>query len=102
MTPSRTITVTLADNGHHYRLHEGDHLHITLSGPSYAIWAEPTSTSQAVLERTGGSSGAVATATFLAVAKGVVDVTATSYLICPSVCAGPSLPVFKVSVTVVG
>ena len=99
---SRTITVTLTDNGHHYRLQTGDHLDVQLSGPSYAIWNEPTSSNGAVLERTGGSSGAVATGTFLAGKKGVAKVTATPYLVCPSVCAGPSLPVFNVSVTVVG
>lgn len=102
LTPSRIITVTLTDSGHHYRLHPGDHLDVQLSGPSYAIWNEPTSSNGAVLERTGGSSGAVATATFLAVAKGEAKVTATSYLVCPSVCAGPVLPVFNVSVTVFG
>lgn len=101
-TPSRTITLTLTDNGHHYRLHTGDQLDVQLSGPSYAIWNEPTSSNGAILGRTGGSSGAVATATFLALVKGVAKVTATSYLVCPSVCAGPALPVFDVSVTVVG
>ena len=90
LTPSRTILVTLTDNGHHYRLQTGDHLDVQLSGPSYAIWNEPTTTSESVLKRTGGSSGAVATAKFLAVEKGAAKVTATSYLVCPSVCAGPS------------
>lgn len=99
---TRTVTVTLADNGHRYRLHKGDLLDVQLSGPSYAVWAEPSSSNSSVLERSGGSPGSVATATFIAEAKGTAKVTDTATLVCPSVCAGPALPGFAVKVSVSG
>jgi len=101
-TPDHTIFVTRFDSGDHYPLHEGDHLVVRLSGPSYATWSEPASTNKDVLKRTGGSSGEAASGRFLAVAKGEVKVTAGSHLVCSSICAGPSLPVFEISVMVVG
>lgn len=100
--PTRTVTVTLADNGHHYRLHKGDLLDVQLSGPSYAVWAEPSSSDSSVLQPSGGSSGSVATATFIAEARGTAKVTDTATLVCPSVCAGPALPAFAVKVSVSG
>jgi hypothetical protein len=101
-TPNHTIVVTRSDSGRSYTLRTGDHLDVYLSGPDYAIWAEPISSNEAVLTRTGGSSGATARAHFFAVRKGEAKVSATPSLVCSSVCAGPSLPVFEVSVTVVG
>lgn len=97
-----TITLTLADNGHSYRLHKGDIVDVQLSGSPDFTWAEPGSSNQTVLERTGGSSGATATATFVAIKKGKVEVTATaspncSGEICPALMLG-----FQVFVSVVG
>ena len=98
---NHTVVVTLSDSGRHYTLQKGNHLDVHLSGPSYAIWSEPASTNDAVLHRTRGSSGATAKARFVAVAKGEVQVSATPHLICSSVCAGPVLPVFEVTVRIV-
>jgi len=102
VTPSHTIVVTLEDSGHSYRLNSGDQLDVRLSGPSYATWSEPVSSDQSVLLLKRGTSGSTATGLFLAVAKGKVKITASPHLICPSICAGPSLPVFGVNVSVVG
>jgi len=101
VTPSRTIKVTEADNGHRYRLHKGDGLDVQLSGPSSLIWTEPTSSNQAVLQRTGGSSGATATGTFVAIAKGKVQVTADGSPNCSGACPMLILQ-FQISVSVVG
>jgi hypothetical protein len=102
VTPSHTIVVTLKDSGHSYALHRGDRLDVRLSGPSYATWSEPASSDQSVLQLKQATSGSTATGRFLAVAGGRAKVTAVPHLICSSVCAGPSLPVFEVTVTVVG
>jgi len=102
LTSSRAIRVTEADNGRSYRLHKGDVMDVQLAGPSYAIWNEPTSSNQAVLQLTGGSCGATATGTFIAVATGKAEVTASATFKCSSVCAGPSLPAFGVTASVVG
>lgn len=99
--PSRTITVTRADNGRSYRLHKGDKLDVQLSGPSDVTWSEPTSSNQAGLERTGGSAGVTATATFSAMKKGKEEVNATGSLICSGVCPPLALG-FDVYVSVVG
>jgi len=101
LTPSRTVTVTQADSGHNYRLHKGDLLDVQLSGPSIYTWTEPASANQAVLQRTGGSPGAMATATFTAVARGKVEVTAIDNPDCYPQCLPPSR-LFEVMVTVVG
>jgi hypothetical protein len=96
----RTIMVTEADNGHRYHLHKGDGLDVQLSGPSSSvIWTEPASSNQAVLQRTGGSSGATATGTFKAIAKGKVQVTATGTFTCTPPCPGPIM-LFEVTVSV--
>lgn len=101
LTPSHTITVTQADNGHSYRLHKGEDLDVQLSGPSNSvIWTEPASSNQAVLQRTEGSSGATATGTFKAIAKGEVQVTATGTFTCSPPCPGPIM-LFEVTVSVV-
>ncbi len=96
-----TITVTQADSGRSYALHLGDHLVVQLSGPSNYTWTEPTSSDQAVLQSTGGSSGASASAGFLAAAIGAVKVTATDNPNCYPQCLAPS-HVFDVNVSVVG
>jgi hypothetical protein len=101
-TPSRTILVTYADSGHHYRLHIGDVLDVTLSGPSnLTTWTEPNASDKAVLRRTGGSSGMTATGTFIAKAKGKARVTATGAINCSPPCFGPIL-LFQVTASVVG
>lgn len=101
--PAHTITVTLADNLHSYRLPKGEGLDVRLSGRSSFTWTEPESSNQAVLQRTGGSSGTTATATFLAVKEGRAEVTSVGSFICSE--AGVCLPlsvVFQVTVSVVG
>jgi hypothetical protein len=100
-TASRTILVTQADNGHTYRLHKGDGLQVQLSGLSGVIWTEPASSNQGVLERTGGSSGATATGTFVARSDGKAQVTALGTPNCSGAC--PTYIVeFHVNVVVVG
>jgi hypothetical protein len=100
VTPSRTISVTLANSGQHYRLHEGDHLDVKLLGPGNDTWTEPATSNGAVLKRTGGSSGLTATATFIARAKGKAHVTATGTINCSPPCPPPIL-LFQVMVSVV-
>ena len=96
----RTITVTQADNGRTYRLHKGDGLDVQLTGPSDFIWTEPASSNQTVLQRTGGSSGAPATGTFVARSPGKAQVTARATPNCSGAC--PTLILaFEVNVTVV-
>lgn len=100
LMPSRTVMVTRADNGRSYRLHKEEGLNVQLSGPSGTTWSEPTSSNQAALKSTGGSSGTTATATFTAVAKGKVEVTATGTPSCAPLCQ--LLLEFEISVSVVG
>ena len=100
LTSSRTITVTQADSGRSYTLRVGDRLVVHLSGPSIYTWTKPVSSDQAVLRRTGGSSGSEATATFVAEAKGAVKVTAMDNPNCYPQCLAPSF-LFVVSVSVV-
>ena len=100
-TPSRTIMVTEADNGHHYRLHTGDHLDVQLSSPSnLTTWTEPTSSNRVVLKRRRGSSGMMATATFMAKAQGKAQVTAFGTINCSPPCP-PLILLFRVNVMVV-
>lgn len=96
-----TITVTLTDNGHRYRLQKGDVLDVQLSGPANVTWTEPTTSNQAVLQRTGGSSGATATANFVATKKGKSEVNATGSFPCSEVCT-PLLLGFDIYVSIVG
>jgi len=101
VTPSRTITVTLANSGQHFRLHAGDRLDVTLSGPSnLTTWTEPGTSDAAVLKRTGGSSGLTATASFVAKTKGKAQVTAFGSINCSPPCLPPIL-LFQVTVSVV-
>jgi hypothetical protein len=101
VTSSRTITVTEADNGHHYRLRTGDHLDVELSGPSGFTWTEPASSNRPVLHRRSGSSGTTATGTFVAKAKGKVEVTAIGKPICSASPCPALLLLFQVRVSVV-
>lgn len=96
-----TITVTAVDSGRSYTLHEGDGLVVQLSGVSNYTWTEPASSDQGVLQSIGGSSGVTASATFLAVAIGAVEVTATDNPNCYPQCLAPSR-LFQVRVSVVG
>jgi len=100
-TPSRTITVTQADSGRSYALHRGDHLIVQLTGPSFYIWTEPSSSNQAVLQRTGGSTGATASAAFVARSTGKATVSAIDNPNCYPQCLPPSR-LFEVGVSVVG
>jgi hypothetical protein len=100
VTPSRTITVTQADSGHTYRLHKGDGLDVQLSSPSNFVWTEPASSNQTVLQRTGGSSGTMATGTFVARSLGRAQVTAIGTPNCSGACPTVILA-FEVNVTVV-
>jgi hypothetical protein len=98
--PTHTITVTWADNGKSYELHKGYKLDVQLSQPSGLIWTEPASSKRAVLKRTGGSSGATATATFVAAHKGTAQVMATGSPNCTQTCP-EYLLLFQVTVSVV-
>ena len=100
VTSSHTITVTKADNGHHYRLHAGDHLDVRLSGPSKVTWSEPTTSNRAVLRRTAGTSSKTATGTFITRAEGKAQVTAVGMINCHSPCPGPIM-LFQIKVSVV-
>jgi hypothetical protein len=93
--------VTQADSGHSYALHTGDLLVVQLSGPSIYTWTEPSSSDPLVLQRTGGSSGATANATFVVSGKGMVNVTATDNPNCYPQCLSPSR-LFEVTVSVGG
>jgi len=97
---AKTITVTEADNGHHYVLHKGDSLVVELSGLNL-IWTEPSSSNETVLDRMSGSSGTAAKATFLAASIGSATVNAMGYPNCspPGGCPEYILG-FMVSITV--
>jgi hypothetical protein len=97
---SPTVTVTRADNGGTVRLRVGGQLDVQLSGPSGVTWTEASSSKPTVLRRTGGSSGTASTTTFVGVAKGKVEVTATGDGDCP-VCLGPIFG-FQVTVRITG
>lgn len=98
--PTGSITVTLADSGRSFPLREGSRLTVQLVGPTIYTWSEPMSTNEAVLERTGGSSGANAVATFDALSAGQVRVTAIDNPNCYPQCLTPSR-LFTVTISVV-
>src|SRR5205807_2418441 len=99
-----TVTVTDADSGKSYTLTRGDTLVVQLSGSPGYPWTEPTSSSDSVLHRTGGSTTTAgnASATFSADAPGKADVSATESATCST--ATPRCMIatraFNVSVTV--
>lgn len=95
----KVTTVTQADNGHRYTLHKGTVLDVQLTGPSGVAWSEPESSNDAVLERTTGSSGMTAMATFIATSKGRVQVTAVGTPSCAPLCT--VLLGFEVNVRVI-
>jgi hypothetical protein len=97
--PPNTVTVTEANTGHTVTLHMGDGLDVELSGPTIYTWTEPTTSDAAVLQRVSGSSGTTASGSFLAVAAGSAQVTATENPNCYPECLAPSR-VFEVTVTV--
>jgi len=99
-TPSpRSNTITQADNGRSISLHVGGHLFIELAGPEISTWTKPISSNGAVLARSVGTSGTMATATFVAISAGNVRVTAIDNPNCYPQCLIPSrLFVLTVSV----
>jgi len=99
-TSPRSITVTEADNGRSYSLHEGDRLFIQLMGPAIYTWSEPVSSNGAVLELSVGSPGNIATATFVARSTGQARVTAVGNPSCYPQCLAPSR-LFVLTVSVV-
>jgi hypothetical protein len=103
LTPTASpgwITVTQADSGRHYSLHKGARLFVQLTGPANYTWSEPASSNGAVLERTAGSSGTIATATFVATSTGQVRVSAVDNPNCYPQCLPPSR-LFDFTVSVV-
>ena len=99
VTYASVISVTQADSGNSYTLNKGEGLAVELSGSSDFTWTEPTSSKQAVLRRTSGSSGATATATFIAIGVGKAQVTAFGTVNCSPPCPGP-IELFQVNITV--
>lgn len=99
--PSRTVTVTQADNGRSYSLHKGDRLRLKLAGQPGFTWTEPASSDPGVLRRTEGSSGRNAGADFLAVSTGTAMVTASDNPNCYPLCQIAVRP-FQVDVSVTG
>jgi hypothetical protein len=97
----RTFSATQADSGRTYSLRVGDHLVVNLSGPTIYSWTEITSSNQSVLLRLSASSGATATATLVARAKGEARVTAIDNPNCYPQCLPPSR-LFTITTRVVG
>jgi hypothetical protein len=85
-----SITVTQADSGRRFSMHKGARLFIQLTGPAIYTWTEPVSSNPTVLERSVGSSGNIATATFVATSTGQVRVTAIDNPNCYPQCLPPS------------
>ena len=69
-------------------------------GPAIYTWSEPVSSNGTVLERSVGSSGNIATATFVAKSTGQVRVTAIGNPNCYPQCLAPSR-LFVLTVSVV-
>ena len=99
-TPSpRSISITQAENGRSISLHVGGYLFIELTGPAISTWTTPISSNRAVLARSVGTPGTIATATFVAMSSGNVRVTAVDNPNCYPQCLIPSrLFVLTVSV----
>jgi hypothetical protein len=95
-----SITVTQADEGGSYSLQKGGHLYVQLIGPANYTWSQPVSSNGAVLERSSGTSGAIATATFIGTSTGQVHVTAVDNPNCYPQCLPPSR-LFSITVSVV-
>ena len=96
-----SIQVTSADNGRSFSLRVGQSLSLALTGYSAATWTEPVSSNGAVLRLTTATSGQSATASFVAVAPGRSEVSATNNPRCYPECLPPSR-LFVVNVTVSG
>ena len=97
----RSITVTQADSGNSYSLPENADLFIQLIGPATYTWSEPVSSNGTVRGRLAGSSGNIATATFVGKSTGQVRVTAIDNPNCYPQCLAPSR-LFVLTVSVVG
>jgi len=96
----QSITVTQADSGQRYSLQKGGRLFVQLVGPTDYTWTEPVSSNGAVLERSAGTSGDTATATFIGTSTGQVRVTAVDNPNCYPQCLPPSR-LFSITVSVV-
>jgi hypothetical protein len=96
----RRLTLTQADSGRIYSLRVGARLFIQLVGPAIYTWSAPVSSKATVLERLVGSSGNIATATFVARSTGRVRVTAIDNPNCYPQCLPPSR-LFVVTISVV-
>ena len=96
---AQTINVTEADNGRAITMQQGDTLDVTLSGPSFYTWTQPSSSDEGVLQGSAGSSGSTASASFSAVASGQATVTAVDSPNCYPECLPPSL-LFQINVSV--
>jgi hypothetical protein len=95
-----STTVTQADQGRHYTLQMGGSFIVELVRPNLR-WTMPSSSNQAVLKRTGGSSGTSARATFIAASRGNADVSAMGRPICTTSGACPQfILAFQVRVSV--
>ena len=96
-----TVHVTVADSGRRFTVGVGDHVVIRLAGASIYKWTEPSSAHPSVLQRTSGSSGNPATATFVAVGGGRSEVTSVGTPVCYPQCLLPSR-LFEIKVKVMG
>ncbi|HEV3188058.1 MAG TPA: hypothetical protein VGZ04_08430 [Acidimicrobiales bacterium] len=96
----QALTVTQADSGRSFSLHTGSRLYVQLVGPTNYTWTEPVSSNGAVLERSAGTSGDIATATFIGTSTGQVRVTAVDNPNCYPQCLPPSR-LFSMTVSVV-
>ncbi len=96
----RTILASQTESGDHFVLRRGDHLIVRLASSSLYTWSAPTSSNDAVLRRSTATSGASASATFIAFATGQVEVRAVDNPTCYPQCLPPSrLFVITVRVT---
>lgn len=86
----RSILVTQTQSGDHFVLHRGDHLIVRLASSSLYTWSAPASSNGAVLRRSTATSGASASATFVALATGQVEVRAVDNPTCYPQCLPPS------------
>lgn len=87
---SAKVAMNNNDSGRRYILHVGDRVHLALAALSLYSWTEPTSSSESVLERTGGSRGHQAIANFVATTPGRASVMAVENPNCSPACLPPT------------
>jgi hypothetical protein len=90
VTGSVMVAMNSNDSGRRYILHVGDRVNLALAGLSMYSWTEPTSSSESVLDRTGGSKGHRALADFVASAPGRASVMAVENPNCSPSCLPPT------------